>query len=117
MTLDETLFATLTGLVGGRVYPDIAPEEAVRPYIVYQQIGGPAINFLDIATIPSKKRARYQITIWSDTRAAVAALAISVEDAVRVVTALQPVVEGAPVSLYDEPTRLRGSMQDFTFIF
>lgn len=116
MTIDEMLFATLKGLVGDRMYPDVAPEEVGRPYIVYQQVGGPAINFLDNTTIPSKKRARYQITIWGETRAAVAALAVSVENAVRVVTALQPVVEAAPVSLYDEATRLRGSMQDFTFI-
>lgn len=117
MTIDGTIFATLKGLVGDRVYPDTAPEETPRPYIVYSPVGGPAINFLDIATIPSKTRSRYQVTIWGDTRATVAALALSVEHALRVVTALQPVVEGSPVALYDEATRLRGSMQDFTFIF
>ena len=117
MTLDEVIYATLAPLVGGRVYPDVAPEEVGKPYIVYQQVGGPAVNFVDNTTLPSKKRARYQVTAWGDTRATVAALAISVEDTMRVVLALQPVVEGAPVSLYDEPTHLRGSMQDFTFIF
>lgn len=115
MTVEATIFNTLKGLVSNRVYPDVAPEGATRPYITYQQVGGEAVNFMD-STVPSKKRFRFQITIWGDTRAAVAALAIQVEDALRVASSIQPTIEAAPVAIYEPGTNLKGSMQDFSFI-
>ena len=116
MTVEASIFTALTGFFGGRVYPDVAPVGTVTPYATYQQIGGEAVNFME-ATVPSKKRGRFQINIWGSTRASVAALAIQVEDALRVVTALQTTVEGAPQATYEPDTGLRGSMQDFSFIF
>ena len=113
MSVEDTVFDTLKGLVGNRVYPDIAPDAVARPYIVYQFVGGVALNFVE-PTIPSKKNTRVQVAIWGDTRAAVSALAIQVEDAMRVVAALQTTVIGAPVSVYEPDTKLRGSMQDFS---
>ena len=115
MTVEATIFTTLTGLVSARVYPDVAPVGTTRPYITYQQVGGQAVNFLDPA-VPSKKRFRFQVNVWGDTRSSVAALAIQVEDALRVVASLQTVVEGAPVASYEPDTGLKGSMQDFSFI-
>jgi hypothetical protein len=40
--LEPLVFQALTGLVGGRVYPDIAPTNTPRPYITWQQVGGMA---------------------------------------------------------------------------
>lgn len=116
MTVDDSIFAALTVLVSARVYPDIAPVGTVTPYITYQQVGGEAVNFLD-PTVPSKKRGLFQVNVWGSTRRSVAALAIQVEDALRVVTALQTTVEGAPQATYEPETGLRGSTQDFSFIF
>ena len=116
MTVEATIFTTLTGLVAARVYPDVAPVGTIRPYITYQKVGGTAVNFLDQATVPSKKMSRFQVGVWGDTRSSVAALAIQVEDALRVVSSLQTVVEGVPVASYEPDTGLRGSMQDFSFI-
>lgn len=115
MTIEATLFTTLKTLVANRVYPDVAPVGTVRPYLTYQQVGGAAVNFLD-PTVPSKKRFRFQVNVWGDTRSQVAALAIQVEDALRAVTALQTTVEGAPIASYEPETNLRGSVQDFSFI-
>ena len=114
MTVEASIYAALQGLVGGRCIPDVAPVGTARPYITYQQVGGEAVNFMD-ATVPSKKRYRFQVNVWGDTRTSVAALAIQVEDALRL-TALQTTVEGAPVAIYEPDTGLRGSMQDFSFI-
>lgn len=115
MSVESVIFDTLKGLVANRVFPDIAPAGTARPYITYQQVGGEAVNFLD-PTVPSKKRSRFQLNVWSDTRASVAALAIAVEDALRQVASLQTTVEGAPVASYEPETNLRGSLQDFSFI-
>lgn len=115
MTVESTIFDTLKTLVSNRVFPDVAPANATRPYITYQRVGGEAINFLD-PTVPNKKRSRFQINVWGDTRKSVALIAGQVEDALRVVASLQTTVEGAPVSLYEADTGLKGSLQDFSFI-
>lgn len=116
VTIEATIFSALTALVDARCYPDVAPEKVERPYIVYQQVGGAAINFLD-GSVPSKRRSRFQVAIWGDTRAEVAELAAQVSNALRGVAALQTTVEGEPLAQYEPDTKLRGSLQDFSFIF
>ena len=110
------IFDTLKGLVSNRVYPDVAPDLVTKPYMTYQQVGGLSVNFLD-PTVPGKKRSRFQINVWGDTRAQVATLAAQVEDALRVVPSMQTVVEGAPIGVYEPDTKLRGTMQDFAFLY
>ncbi len=116
MSLESDLFDALKGLAGNRVYPDLAPPNTARPYVVWQQVGGRGVNFID-PTIPSKKNARVQVAVWADTRQAAATLARQVEDTLRAQTALQPTVLGAPVATYDEDTKYRGTRQDFSLWF
>ena len=47
MSLEATLKTLLGPLVGGRCYPDTAPDGAAFPLIIYQQVGGEAVEFLD----------------------------------------------------------------------
>lgn len=114
MTVEALIFTSLRGLVADRVFPDVAPELTARPYITYQQVGGAPVNFIG-GTVPSKKNGRFQINVWADTRAAASAMAISVEDALRTVTALQTTVLGSVQASYDPDTKLRGTIQDFSF--
>jgi hypothetical protein len=114
MTIEAGIYETLKTLVSNRVYPDLAPANALRPYITYQQIGGTGVNFVD-PTTPSKKNSRFQINIWSDTRGNCATIAGQVEDALRAATTLHPTVLSAPVASYEVETGLRGSRQDFSF--
>jgi Protein of unknown function (DUF3168) len=114
MSIESTVYATLQGLVAGRVYPDVAPENTVRPYCTYQAVGGTAINFMDQAQ-PGRVNARVQVNVWADTRGQASVLARQAEDALRGVAALQTTVLGAPVSIYETDTRLRGTQQDFSF--
>ena len=116
MTVESVIFDSLKGLVSNRVYPDLAPTMPTKPYVTYQQVGGQAVNFLD-TTVPGKKRSRFQVNVWGDTRSQVSALAGQVEDALRAVVALQTVIEGAPIATYEPDTKLRGSMQDFSFLY
>lgn len=116
MSVESIIYEALRALVNDRVYPDVAPEETPRPYITYQQVGGNSVNFVD-PTIPSKKNGRWQINLWSDSRLEAAALSRIVEDTLRATVELQTTVLGAPIARYDEETKLRGTMQDFSFWF
>lgn len=111
MSLESQIFDALKGLVAQRVFPDVAPDEAL-PYITYQQIGGQAINFTD-GTTPNRSNARMQINVWAATRLAASDLGAQVETAIRALADLQPMVLSARVSLYDPDTKARGTMQDF----
>lgn len=116
MTIETQVFQALRQLVDGRIYPDLAPAGVARPYIVYQQVGGDAVNFLDQA-IPSKRNSRMQVSAWADARTEASSLIGQVELALRAVTALQAAPLGAPVATYDEETALRGARQDFSLWF
>lgn len=113
MTVEADLFTLLTSLTSGRVYPDVAPAGAARPYIVYQQVGGQSPSFLENALL-SKKNGRYQFSSWADTRAAAAALALQVESAILLSVPLQATPLGAPIAAYDEETLRYGAHQDFS---
>lgn len=113
MSAESSIFSALSSLVSNRAYPDVAPDAVVKPYLVFQQVGGRAVQFMS-AAVPSKKNSRIQVSVWGDTRAQVSALAVQVEDALRGVAALQTTVLGAPVAVYEADTKLRGSQQDFS---
>ena len=114
MTMESLVFDALKTLVSNRVYPDIAPDLVTIPYITYHQIGGQSVNFYDGA-VPSKRNGEFQINVWAGTRAQASALANQVEDALRGVAALQTEVKSAQLATYDEETKQRGTMQDFSF--
>jgi len=105
---------TLLKTLCARVYPDVGPEPLpARPYITWQQVGGEAITFLD-RTLPGKRNARMQINVWADTRLAANALALQVEDALRLSTAFQASPVGSLVGSYELDLKLYGTRQDFT---
>ena len=113
MSAEATIYALLTALVAGRVYPDVAPEGAALPRIVYQQVGGQGLSFLDGA-MPSKENGRMQIACWATTRAAAIALAKQVEAAVCASAALQAIPLGARASDFEQDTNLYACRQDFS---
>jgi len=116
MIVETQIFQALQALVDGRVYPDMAPAGAARPYIVFQQVGGAALNFLDSA-IPSKRNSWMQVSAWAGARMEASILIQQVELALRGAAGLQVVVQGESVSTFDEVTMLRGSRQDFSIWF
>lgn len=113
MTVEAAIFAALKGLVSNRVFPDVAPEGTTRPYITYQQVGGDVISYVG-REVPDLDNGRIQITWWADTRAAAKALSVSVNAAMVTATAFQAKPLGAPIASYDEETKLRGYIQDFS---
>lgn len=113
MTQDELIFSLLAGLVGGRVYPDIAKQGTPVPYITHQDVGGDAINFMDGA-MPGKRNARLQVNVWSTTRAEAKAIAGQVEQILRAAPALSTTVLGSAMTTYDAAADYRGTIQHFS---
>lgn len=113
MTVESTLFAALSSLVGARVYPDIAPEGSAIPYITYQQVGGRSFVYVE-GTLPDIKNGRIQFDVWADTRTAASALALQVESVLVAIPALQVEPLGAYRSTHDKDADLYGTMQDFS---
>lgn len=113
MSAEAAIVPLLTGLVSGRIYPDVAPSGAALPRIVYQQIGGQSINFTE-GTLPDKENARMQVVCWAATRLAAINLAKQVEAAIVAATGFQATPIGARISGYEQDTNLYSSMQDFS---
>lgn len=113
MTMETRIYQALRALVADRVYPDFAPAGAGRPYIVYQQVGGVVLSFLDGA-VPSARNGRIQVCSWAETRSEASSLITQVESILRSNSDLQVDVLGASVSTSDDETKLRGSRQDFS---
>lgn len=70
--------AGIIALVGGRVFPDVAPTKTPRPYVTFQRISTPRIR--DLQGPANLAYPRFQIDAWADSRDS----AKQVIDAVRV---------------------------------
>ncbi|MQA39034.1 DUF3168 domain-containing protein [Rugamonas aquatica] len=114
MSLEGLIATALRPVAGSRVYPDLAPADAQRPYITYQVVGGSAVNYVE-ASVPDIQNARVQISVWADTRLAASDVGKQAEDALRLCLPLRTTVLTARRSLYDPTEQLRGCMQDFDF--
>lgn len=72
--------ATVTGLVGDRVYPSgDAPETVASPYVVWSVVASVPEPLLDGA--PPTDQYRVQVDCWATARAAAHATATAVRDA------------------------------------
>ena len=113
MAVEASLFTLLGPLVSNRVYPDVAPVDAAMPYLVYQQVGGDIVSFLE-GTLPSKENGYFQITAWSPTRLGASALIRQVEAAIISSAAFQAQALSGPVSAYTDENNTYGSHQQFS---
>ncbi|WP_321866761.1 DUF3168 domain-containing protein [Paraburkholderia tropica] len=101
----------LAALAGGRVYPDVAPSKPVKPYIVYQSAGGVDETTFDGAD--TLQNSRMQVAVWSTTRDEAATIIQQVRAALTAAPVLGTPI-GAPVSVFEDDTKLYGSRQDFS---
>ena len=114
MSLEGEIFNALKGLVGERVFPDVAPAGTVVPYATFQQVGGAAYNYVEGGPI-GLRNARVQISVWAGSRVQASAIGNQAEDILRSLAVLQPTVLGAGTSVFEPDTGLFGRMQDFNF--
>lgn len=108
----EALLVTALQAQCPRVFPDVAPFQTLRPYVIYQQIGGKAPTYLD-DNQPATRCAWMQIAVYADTRAQASALMLSIETALHTSATLQARAQSAMQATHDEDTDVRGAMQDF----
>jgi hypothetical protein len=113
MTVESDLYGLLKGLVSNRCFPDFAPLGTVRPFITFEQVGGEALSFLD-GTLPDKKHGRFEISVYADSRAACAAVALQVESVMAAATVFQSTAIHAPISDYADDVKIYSSTQNFS---
>jgi hypothetical protein len=67
MSVETDIVAALGPLVSGRVYADTAPANAAKPFVIYQQVGGKPVAFLE-SGIVGKRNGRFQVACWGANR-------------------------------------------------
>jgi hypothetical protein len=110
--MEEALVKALTDLFGENVFPDVADIDTPVPFCVYRQIGGTPVNTID-GVPPDRKNALVEIVVVSRTRKETMTMIRAVEDMLRQAPLYATVMSGAQ-SLYDEETKLRAAVQEFS---
>ena len=79
--IQQDIFTALSGVAGGRVFPNIAPSNVQKPYVVYARVSSAPENTLaDGAPI---ENTRLQVDCFDTTYAAAVALAETVKAAIK----------------------------------
>lgn len=79
--IQQDLFAALAGVAGARVFPNVAPSNVQKPYVVYARVSNAPENTLaDGAPV---QNTRFQIDCFDATYGGALALAQSVKDAIQ----------------------------------
>lgn len=113
-------FAGLTALVGTRVYPNIAPQNAARPYVAYRLVSD--IRPPAMGRDSGVARARFQFDAFADEPAG----GYDAADAIRVQIAAAlkrwrdagpPVVQDtflvSQIDLYEDDIRMHNASADY----
>lgn len=113
--LEKTLVALAKEPIGGRLYPEVAPNNALCPYGVYSEIISPSINTLDDGA--PIKNTLIQIDIWDKTAAG--RLAAGELIAAKITEAFETgALQGIQLSRksrYDAEANLYGYIYEYSF--
>ena len=112
MTIEADLVAVLQTICP-RVFPDVAPQGAVAPYVTYQHLGGVPQRFVD-GQAASLRHSMVQVNTWATTRAEALTLSRAIEDALCAATAFIARPDSEPLGDVDGDTDRRGCLQDFS---
>jgi hypothetical protein len=114
MMVENALFNLLNGLVGGRMYPMVAPDSPTVPFIVYQNItNSPEYTLGNTSPI---NNTRMQIDCYSDTYGGVKSLVASVQSAMQAAAQAKTLVNVPKMSsdLYEAEVKLYRVTQDYS---
>lgn len=79
--IQEQLFTALATVADGRVFPNVAPNNVARPYVVYTRVASTPENTLaDGAPV---ENTRFQIDCFASTYASAVSLSESVKSAMK----------------------------------
>jgi hypothetical protein len=116
MPFEADLFAVLRGAdaaLGTRVYPNFAPVSTQRPYVTWQQIGGPLISPLG-GEASGLRLPEIQVNVWADTSKEAKRIAHAIEVAMRAAAAFRATPVGELVDDFDAEIPVHGTRQDFS---
>lgn len=106
-----TLIASgaVTALVSTRIYPDTAPQDSVKPYITFSDVGGQTNNYL--GDVPGIDNQVVQIEITALTSASREAIKNAV------IAALDPVANmvSQPMGTWEFETKTYRLMLEYSF--
>lgn len=93
------------------IYPDIAPMDAVLPYVTFSYVGGQSVTTF-CGNLPVNTR--LQFNAWAKTRLEANRV---IREVGKIVTAppFRAVAQGEPVAEYEPVTKDRGMRQDYSF--
>ena len=92
--------AAVTAIVSARIYQTVAPQDVVRPYIVWTLVSGVPGN--NLSDTPEYDDQRVQVDCWSESPAQCRQLAEAARDAIEAQT---NIVFG-PWNEYEDDTKL-----------
>jgi hypothetical protein len=110
--MQERLTTLLGPAVSNRVYPVIATQATLIPYIVYLRVLSAVENILDGNGNPPINITRMQLDIWATSYASAQSVAAAVR-ALMLAWVTQNVNNGEQ-DLYDSETRLHRVMMDYS---
>lgn len=118
MSVQSDLYTTLgthaglAGLVGARIYPDVAPEDAIAPRVVWQEIADVPQNGIDGHN--SLDNYRIQVTSWGSSATQARAVEAQVRAAMAAATAFTNVCVDIRALGFEAETKLFGMQSDFS---
>jgi len=111
--------ATVNGIVSNKIFPFLAKEDIIFPYIVYSQTSLEPIEFKD--GVSDLDTIEYEVEMWTDNPIGLKALADAVRD---VLDRYSGTVEGLVIQSvkfngenmgYNDEDRLYLAMQSYSF--
>lgn len=114
MSLHATITTGLSATAGGRIHANKTPPSPTFPLIVYQEVGGQAVNYLE-ATYPGKNHARIQFVVWAD--GPLQAEEVKDDTIKQMIDGLGAYLYGAPVALYEDAIKKDGYRFDMGLWF
>lgn len=106
MTIQQDLVVALAGVAGGRVYPQIAPDNPTAPFVVYSRVAGTPSNTLNDGR--SIINSRFQIDCYERTYSGVQSLRSAVMGALDA-WALRPVLL-TETDVFDDDVKLHRAL-------
>lgn len=113
----ETLggFAGLSAAVGTRIYPDIAPQEVARPFVVWQEIFTDPMNNLG-GSVESNGLTNFliQVTSWATTATLARDVDLQARLAMIAATQFKSLLRDSRSLGFETDTKLFGIQSDFS---
>ena len=122
IALQSSMFSTLAGfaglsaLVGARIYPEIAQQQATKPYVTWAEISFVGTPAIDVGTRETSglNNYRIQVSSWAVKAGTVRDVDAQVRLAMQAATLFKSLIVDARSLDYEPDTKLFGFATDFS---